>query len=84
MIFLNLFQIIYIFFGLTFLGSFILLKSNLTDNQDITINLVFEFIVGFVFVSILIYIISLYNYVLISLLRLTYTYVIVSTNNKLI
>ena len=46
MIFLNLFQIIYIFFGLTFLGSFILLKSNLTDNQDITINLVFEFIVG--------------------------------------
>ncbi len=65
MIFLNLFQIIYIFFGLTFLGSFILLKSNLTDNQDITINLVFEFIVGFVFVSILIYIISLYNFYII-------------------
>ena len=68
MIFVNLFHNIVIFFGLSFLGSLILLKINLTDiYKDKVINIFFEFVVGFIFISILIYIISLYNFYIINI-----------------
>ena len=63
MIFINLFHNIIIFFGLSFLGSLILLKIKLADiYKDKIINLFFEFVVGFIFISIVIFIVSLYNF----------------------
>tara|TARA_B100001175_G_scaffold314786_1_gene324893 strand:- start:68008 stop:69789 length:1782 start_codon:yes stop_codon:yes gene_type:complete len=68
MIFINLFHNIIIFFGLSFLGSLILLKINLGNiYKDKVINLFFEFIVGFIFISILIYLVSLYNFYIINI-----------------
>ena len=68
MIFLNLLHNIYIFFGLSFLGSLIFLKFNFTGKQNKIISLFFEFIAGFIFISLLIYIISLYNFYIINFL----------------
>tara|TARA_B100001029_G_C15044905_1_gene446397 strand:- start:9 stop:1790 length:1782 start_codon:yes stop_codon:yes gene_type:complete len=68
MIFINLFHNIIIFFGLSFLGSLILFKINLADiYKDKVLNLFFYFIIGFIFVSILIYIVSLYNFYIINI-----------------
>ena len=68
MIFINLFHNIIIFFGLSFLGSLILLKIELADiYKDKIINVFFEFVVGFIFISILIFIVSLYNFYIINI-----------------
>ena len=68
MIILNLFHNIAIFFGLSFLGSLIQLKFNFINNHKNRItDLFFDFIVGFIFISISIYLLSLYNFYVVNI-----------------
>ena len=65
---LNLFHNIAIFFGLSFLGSLIQIKFNFIKNHKNRItDLFFDFIVGFIFISISIYLLSLYNFYVVNI-----------------